>query len=133
MKRVLILVLWCISSFTSLSEARDIPFTEEDRDRIVRLEAKMEEGFKRLEEKIEGGLNATNQRIDDLRDLIYVVLGGMIALVGFVIWDRRTALAPAIRKNKELEERADRVERALRELARHDPKVAEIFKQVGLL
>jgi len=30
---------------------------------------------------------------------------GIFALIGFVLWDRMTALAPAIRKNRELEER----------------------------
>jgi hypothetical protein len=31
----------------------------------------------------------------------------------FVIWDRRTALAPAIRKNKELEERKEVIKKTL--------------------
>jgi hypothetical protein len=129
MKKVLILASLCTTLLVSFSHAREIPFTDEDRDRLVRLETKVEEGFKRLEE----GLKTTTQRIDDLRDLFYVVMGGIIALVGFVMWDRRTALAPAIRRTRDLEERAERIERALRELARQDPKIAEVFKQAGLL
>lgn len=54
-------------------------------------------------------------------------------LIGFVIWDRRTALTTAIKKSKELEEREDKIERTLKELAKEDPKVAEILKRVGLL
>jgi len=57
----------------------------------------------------------------------------MIGLVGFVLWDRRTALAPAVRMGRELEERQARLERVLRELARDNPKVAEILRQVGPL
>jgi len=34
-------------------------------------------------------------------------LPGIIALIGFVVWDRRTALSPVIRKTKDLEERDD--------------------------
>lgn len=34
-----------------------------------------------------------------------ILFAGMFTLVVFVLWDRRTALSPAIRKNKELEER----------------------------
>ncbi len=127
-----ILTLIC----TSTVYASDVPFTKEDRDRlrnvelkVERLEAKVEEGFKAVNQRIDD----TNRRIDDIRDLIYVVIGGMIALIGFVIWDRRTALAPAIRKNKELEEREERLEKALKELAAKDPKVAEALKHVGLL
>jgi len=32
--------------------------------------------------------------IGDLKSLVYVILAGIIALIGFVIWDRRTALSP---------------------------------------
>jgi len=62
-----------------------------------------------------------------------LLFGGMGLLIGFVLWDRRTALAPAIRKNKELEEREEKLERALKKLAEKDPKVAEILKDLGLL
>ena len=36
-----------------------------------------------------------------MRNFLYVILAGMFALVGFVIWDRRTALAPAVKKVEE--------------------------------
>jgi hypothetical protein len=62
-----------------------------------------------------------------------ILFGGMGILIGFVIWDRRTALAPVIRKNKELEEREERLEKALKELAAKDLKVAEALRHVGLL
>ena len=54
-------------------------------------------------------------------------------MIGFVIWDRRTALAPAIRKNRELEEREERLEKALREYARKEPALAEALRNVGLM
>jgi cell division protein FtsB len=113
--------------------SREAPFTQDDRDRLIRLETKVDEGQKAL-----------NQRIDDLREEVKdlktfmlwgfgILFGGMGILIGFVIWDRRTALAPAIKKNKELEEREEKIERALKELAKKDPKVAEVLKHVGLL
>ena len=80
--------------------------------------------------------NSINDRIDDMSNLMLwgfgVLFAGMFALVGFVIWDRRTALSPAIRKNKELEERQERVEKALKEFAIEEPKLAEILKQMRL-
>ena len=48
------------------------------------------------------------------------------------LWDRRTALAPAIRKNKELEEKQEQIEKALKEFALEEPKLAEILKRMGL-
>jgi len=71
--------------------------------------------------------------IADLRSLVYVVLAGIIALIGFVIWDRRTALSPVMRKTKELEERDELTLRALKEYARKEPKMAEVLKSLGVL
>ena len=77
-----------------------------------------------------------NNRIDDMSNLMLwgfgVLFAGMFALVGFVIWDRRTALSPAIKKNKELEERQERMEKALKEFAIEEPRLADILKQRGL-
>jgi len=106
--------------------ARDISFTQEDRDRIIRLEIKVEEGQKSLQ-----------RQIDDLYALILwgfgILFGGMGVLIGFVIWDRRTALAPAIKKNKELEEREDLLERALKEFAKQEPRLAEVLRTMRLM
>ncbi|WP_353684437.1 hypothetical protein V4D30_01200 [Thermodesulfovibrio sp. 3907-1M] len=127
MKKVLIVTSILLSLLTAVvSFAKEVPFTQDDRDRLIRLEVKIEEGLK-----------AVNQRIDSLQQLIYVLIGVVVAqtigVIGFVIWDRRTALQPALRKNKELEERQDRIEKALKEIAKVDSKVAEILKSVGLL
>ena len=37
-----------------------------------------------------------------------IVIGSIIALMGFIIWDRRTAISPVVKKAKELEDRSDR-------------------------
>lgn len=62
-----------------------------------------------------------------------VTFAGIFALIGFVLWDRRTALAPAIRKSRELEEREEKIEKALREIALKDGNVREALRHVGLL
>ncbi|MDP2278681.1 MAG: hypothetical protein Q8K51_10705 [Nitrospirota bacterium] len=54
-------------------------------------------------------------------------------LTEFVTWDRRTALAPAIKKYKELEERLELIEKALREYAKTEPKLAEILRSMRLM
>ncbi|MEJ5299690.1 MAG: hypothetical protein WHS38_01740, partial [Thermodesulforhabdaceae bacterium] len=123
---ILTISLLAISSFCFAGE---VPFTLEDRDRLIKLETKVEEGFKNINQRID----ALDKRIDGLQGLMYVVISGIFILIGFVIWDRRTALAPAIRKNKELEEREEKIEKALKELAKKDPTVAEVLRNVGLL
>ena len=68
-----------------------------------------------------------------MRDIVYIVLGGIIALIGFVIWDRRTALSPVINKTKVLEERNDLTLRVLKEYAIKEPRMAEALKSMNLL
>ena len=127
MKRILLIMVVMTVMGNALSAyARDISFTQEDRDRIIRLEIKVEEGRKSLQ-----------RQIDDLYALILwgfgILFGGMGVLIGFVIWDRRTALAPAIKKNKELEEREDLLERALKEFAKQEPRLAEVLRTMRLM
>lgn len=143
--------------FPLLVFAKDIPFTQEDRDRLIRLEVKVEQIDKRFDqidkrfeqadkrfEQIDKRFEQADKRGDSierrLERLEGVMMWGfgllfttMIGLVGFVLWDRRTALAPAIRKNKELEEREEKLEKALKEIAVKDPNVAEALKHVGIL
>ncbi len=83
---------------------------------------------------------AIRGEIKALRDLVYVVISGIFILISFVLWDRRTTLNPIIRKHKELEERDDRleekenrIERALKEMATQNPDVAKALKSVGLI
>ncbi|MCX7678936.1 MAG: hypothetical protein N2316_06930, partial [Spirochaetes bacterium] len=79
----------------SVALAREIPFTQDDRDRLIRVETKVEEGLK-----------AVNARIDSLENLMYVLISAIfvqtVGVVGFVLWDRRTALSPVASKAREL-------------------------------
>ena len=138
--RVYLMVLLLFIGLVNTSYAKEVPFTLEDRERIVRLEVKLEEGLK-----------AVNQRIDFLQNIIIggfgVLFSGMIALVGFILWDRRSTLAPVVRKNqeleedllitrrrtRELEEREATLEKALREYAEQDSRLKEILRGARLL
>jgi translation elongation factor EF-G len=53
--------------------------------------------------------------------------------IGFAIWDRRTALAPAIQRARELEEKENRLEKAMRKLADEEPRFASALKYAGLM
>jgi len=123
--------------------AKEVPYTLEDRDRLIRVESRLEGIERRLDqidrrfEQVDKRFEQVERRIERLETVMISGFGllftSMIGLVGFVLWDRRTALAPAVRMGRELEERQARLERVLRELARDNPKVAEILRQVGLL
>ncbi len=98
---------------------------------------RVEEGQRGLEQRVEEGFAVVNRRIDELREFLLwgfgVTFAGMFALVGFVIWDRRSAPAPAVRRIQELEEREQRLEAALREYAAKSPELADSLRKMGLL
>ncbi|MFN3599740.1 MAG: hypothetical protein ACK4VK_08430, partial [Aquificaceae bacterium] len=145
MRRVFLLLITLLS-FYSLSMAKEVPFTQEDRDRLIRLEVKVEEGQKALQAQIDGlqrqvdGLqrqvDGLQKQIDELRSdfrtymsvvlgALFTIIVGIIALIGFVLWDRRTAISPVVKKTKELEDRSDKIEKVLKSLAKRNPEVEE--------
>jgi uncharacterized coiled-coil DUF342 family protein len=148
MKRInLILIFLGLIVINSRVWSKEVAYTLEDRDRLIRVETRLNEMDKRIDEvKLE--IKDVRTEIKDVRTELKgfmtwgfgVTFAGIFSLMGFVLWDRRTALAPAVRKNKELEERGEELERwkkkadmALKELAEKDVKVAEVLRHVGLL
>jgi len=112
--------------------------------RIDDTNRRLEEGFKALNQRIDDTnrhidelKQDLSQRIEELRQTLLwglgVMFAGMFALVGFVIWDRRSALAPAVRQMEGLREREEKLEAALREYASRTPELAESLKKMGLL
>ena len=116
MKRYLVISVIFISLIMPLSSQAG-EFTQKDRERLIRLEIKVEEGQKALQKQIDGLTTtmqrqidslqlATQRQTDDLRILLLwgfgILFGGMGLLIGFVIWDRRTALEPVAKKYREL-------------------------------
>lgn len=135
LKQIVILAAILVLIFISTQSgyAYDKGFEKEAIERLTRLETKVEG----LQKQIDDVNSSLGKRIDESRDFTLwgsgILFAGMMTLIGFVIWDRRTALAPAIRKNKELEEREERLEKALREYAKKEPGLAEVLKNLGLM
>jgi hypothetical protein len=57
---------------------------------------------------------------------------GMLSLVGFTLWDRRSMISPVIRKSQELEDENRRMKEILREYAQTDEKLLSVAKKFGL-
>ncbi len=114
-------------------EKREI---QEIRERLIRIEERMV-----TKEELKAEIKDVRNEIKDVRNEIKefmlwgfgITFAGIFALIGFVLWDRRTALAPAVRKTRDLEEREERIERALKEMAQKDSNVAEALKHAGIL
>ena len=124
-------------------------FTKADRDRLIRMEAILEQHEKRFEdmnkrsEELRFDINA---RFDGLYTLLWILSGIFTVMVGatigFAFWDRRTMIRPFETKVKEIniaidqltqEKTANKILTALRELAKTDVKVAEALRTHNLL
>ncbi|MEI7424488.1 MAG: hypothetical protein WCK18_20475 [Prolixibacteraceae bacterium] len=98
MKKLLFLVF--ILFFSGILNAQEkqvvVPYTLADRERAIRIEAKMDERIK----SIDNQFIYQQKQIDDLKTLFYWGFGILITLyifmLGYMIWDRRTAMQRAL-------------------------------------
>ena len=141
-----ILVIILLAGWVTPALAVEGNLTISDREIIERL-TRLEEGQKSLEKRIDGldkRIDGLDKRIDglqsqisDLHNLIVggfgIVFVGIFGLFGFVIWDRRTAITPVVRKTRELEEREELTVRVLKAYADKEPRLAEVMRSLGLL
>ena len=114
------------ASAKSATYSGEVPFTLEDRDRIIQMQIKMDERFKSIDTRFE----YQQRQLDDLKTLFYwgfgILFSLMLFLLGFIIWDRRTAMEP-------VRERTQSLILTLREYAKEQPKLADILRSYGLM
>jgi hypothetical protein len=122
----IILLFLLMLPFAGTSETKEIPFTLDDRDRIIRTEQKVE--FVKAE--MNSRFEAMDKRFDQLFSFLWAIIGiftaMMVSIFGFAFWDRKLSLAPVKKDNLT-------VLNALRDYAEHQPKLREILKNAGLL
>jgi len=136
MKRLLILITFMVIVVGLKSQQVEVPYTLADRDRLIQVEAKVDALNLRIDQldkridQVEQGLNNRIDRLEDKFDTYFtwgfgLVLGAIFALFGFIIYDRRTTLAPVKREQ-------DKILEALRTLGKDDIKLQEALKKVAL-
>ncbi|MEI6886274.1 MAG: hypothetical protein WCO02_17420 [Bacteroidota bacterium] len=112
------------------AEIKEIPFTLNDRDRIIRTEQKVEALDAKIDSKVDGLRSEMNARFDQLFNFLWAIIGiftaMMVSVFGFAFWDRKLSLAPVKSENL-------KTLNALRDYAEHQPKLREILKNAGLL
>ncbi len=124
-----------------------VPFTLADRDRLIKLEIKVEEMEKRNQERfemIQKQFDIMQKQYDELKTEIHWIIGLVVGLIGFIIWDRATLIKPIERRLKNVEEKITEFQKidrnqiqqligALKELAKTDKSVADVLKQFNFL
>ena len=116
------------------AEVKEIPYTLDDRDRIIRTEQKVEslrtELNIKIDAKFDGLRSEMNARFDQLFNFLWVIIGifttMVVSIFGFAFWDRKLSLAPIKKENA-------RTLNARRNFAETQPKLRETLKNAGLL
>jgi hypothetical protein len=135
-------------------EQQPVPYTLADRDRLIKVEAEigsvrnemnslrsemnsLRSEMNAFRNEINARLESQQKQIDDLKTLFFwgfsIIITLIIFMLGYMIWDRRTALKPALLKAEDATDKTRNLTAALREYARSHPDLAEILKTYGLL
>ncbi|MDW8296086.1 MAG: hypothetical protein RMJ97_04305 [Raineya sp.] len=156
MKNICLIFVFLISY--SVSAQQSVPFTLEDRDRLIKIEQRLDDMEKRFNQRFEqidkrfeelrNDMNARFEQIDKrfeqqmnfLWILTTIFITITAAALGFAWWDRRTMIRPFETKTKAMEEKIELNHQEIknlvgtfRELAKSDNRVAEALKQFNLL
>ncbi len=129
------LLFLSLLSLPALAQVQQVvvPYTLADRDRTILTEAKINA----LDVKMDAKFESQQRQLDDIKTLFYWGFGILITLfifmLGYMIWDRRTAMKPALEQASKAEENSRNLITMLREYAKKHPDVAEILKAHGIL
>jgi len=152
-KKLIILSLLMLF-VNSVAIAGEVPFTLEDRDRLTRIEVKLESFEKRfdqvdkrfteLREDMNKRFEQVGKRFEQMFNFVWILATIFTAItaatIGFAVWDRRTMVRPFESKVKQVEERIEGIDkdtvstivRVLKEFAIMDVKMGDILKKFHL-
>jgi len=151
MKPHLLILLFCLTLLTLPALAQEqqvvVPYTLADRDRAILTDAKisaLDNKINALEDKMEVRFENIDKQfmymqkqIDDIKTLFYWGFGILITLfifmLGYMIWDRRTALQPALNKATDADAKSTNLIMALREYSKKHADLADILRTHGIL
>ncbi len=136
-----------LMSYTLPCLAQQTGFTQEDRERLVRLEAtlkvfmeQVDKRFEQVDKRFAELREDMNKRFDQMMNFLWMLVAIFTTLtgvvIGFAYWDRRTIIRKARDEAIEVIEKEGRLSdfiKALRALASEDKKVAKVLRSFGLL
>ena len=147
MKNFLIVILFFLTITSGFSQHentpegdRAIPFTLNDRDRIMRTEEQIKSlrnEMIALNNSLRNEMNAKFDSVNERIDTLYWILGIIIILVvfnlGYTMWDRRTALNPLREQTVDMSQKVETLINVLKEESKTNKRLAEIMQSFGLL
>ena len=157
MKKYFIILVFLFSGYYSNAQQQNVPYTLADRDRLIQVEANVngirnEMGSFRNEmnslrnemsslrnemdakfEAVDARFDSVNAKFDYIFWILGVVFAMMLFMLGFIIWDRRTTLAPINSEIEELKRTNEKMKDIFRRQSETYPQLREILKSAGIL
>jgi len=143
-KQALLFMLISFFAFMQPLLGQDRPTNEE---RLIRLEKGVKNlniRFDEMNKRFDDLRSDMNKRFDSLQGFMLwgfgITFSGMFILIGFILWDRRTTLAPVVNETKELKEIIDHLKKddqalktILKEYAKENEAFAKIMNKAAML
>jgi hypothetical protein len=144
MKPLVIISLLFISllNLPALAQEKQVivPYTLADRDRAILTEAKVNSLDTKIEirfESIDKQFVSQQKQIDDLKTLFYggfsILITLFLFMFGYMIWDRRTAMKPALEQASRAMLDNRNFLTVLRDYSKKHPDLADILRTHGML
>ncbi len=134
-----IIFCFCLT-LSAFGQTQTDKFTSDDRKVLTDLQVKVGQLEVKLDEnQKQNQLQFINidKRFDNLQTFLYWGFGILISfmgfLLGFVLWDRRTTLAPVTRETEELKKQENKILDVLREYSEKVPELRQLLKNAGIL
>ncbi len=140
-----LLCIWMI--FPAFAQVKSDNFTSADRKVLTDLQVKVGQLEVKLDEyqqqtklqfdHVQKQFDNVDKNLDNLQTFLYwgfgITISFMGFLLGFVMWDRRTTLAPVTRETEELKRQENKILDVLRAYSEKAPELRELLKNAGIL
>jgi hypothetical protein len=133
LRKLTVLTLLTTLPWTARCTDSSDGFTQADRERLVRMEAILDQHDKRFVELRSTSDNRFEELRSDMRNTMMLFGGMVVAIFGFALWDRRTMVRPFETRMKEVDSAMERLREektarsvlaALRDLSKTDTRLA---------
>jgi predicted PurR-regulated permease PerM len=152
-------IFFAILLFTgNVFASKPVEFTQEDRDRIIRIETtlqvfmqqtdkrfesmqnQMDKRFEQVDKRLESMQNQMDKRFEQLTSFLWMIVSIfttlVVAILGFAIWDRRTIISRAKEEALDAvraESKLDDILKAMRKISEVDSNWKTVLSQLNLL
>jgi len=138
-KQVFIIFSLLIVGLPLIAQQQEAPYTFADHDRLIQVEANVNGMSNEMDAKFETLLQQFDnieKRLDDIQTLLYwgfgILFSLMIFMLGFIIWDRRTTLAPVKLDLQVLKKENEMMKEIFRKQSESQPQLREILRNAGI-